>query len=45
MAGRPSLLVTVILLQIVVTLWAVWWGAGKSSIQETRHASRAAPRG
>lgn len=31
MAGRPLLLVTVILVQIVVTLWAVWWGAGKSA--------------
>jgi hypothetical protein len=31
MAGRPLLLVTVILVQIVVTMWAVWWGAGKSS--------------
>ena len=30
MAGRPLLLVTVIFVQIVVTLWAVWWGAGKS---------------
>jgi membrane-bound metal-dependent hydrolase YbcI (DUF457 family) len=29
-AGRPLLLVTVILLQIIVTLWAVWWGAAKS---------------
>jgi LexA-binding, inner membrane-associated putative hydrolase len=30
MAGRPLLLVTVIFVQIVLTLWAVWWGAGKS---------------
>jgi membrane-bound metal-dependent hydrolase YbcI (DUF457 family) len=30
MAGRPLLLVTVIFVQIVVTLWAVWWGATKS---------------
>ena len=22
-------LVTVILVQIVITMWAVWWGAGK----------------
>jgi membrane-bound metal-dependent hydrolase YbcI (DUF457 family) len=29
-AGRPLLLVTVILVQIVVTLWAVWSGANKS---------------
>jgi hypothetical protein len=29
MAGRPLLLVTVIFIQIVLTLWAVWWGAGK----------------
>jgi len=33
MAGRPLLLVTVIFVQIVVTLWAVWWGAGQSSRQ------------
>ena len=25
MAGRPLLLVTVILVQIIATLWAVWW--------------------
>jgi membrane-bound metal-dependent hydrolase YbcI (DUF457 family) len=36
MAGRPLLLVTVILAQIVVTLWAVWWGAGKSSRHRTQ---------
>ena len=27
LAGRPILLVTLIFAQIVVTLWAVWWGA------------------
>ena len=27
LAGRPSLLTTIILMQIVTTLWAVWWGA------------------
>jgi len=27
MADRPLLIVTVILVQIIVTLWAVWWGA------------------
>jgi hypothetical protein len=27
MAGRPLVVVTVIFAQIVVTLWAVWWGA------------------
>jgi membrane-bound metal-dependent hydrolase YbcI (DUF457 family) len=26
-AGRPALLVTVILIQIVITLWAIWWTA------------------
>jgi membrane-bound metal-dependent hydrolase YbcI (DUF457 family) len=30
MAGRPLLLVTAILGQIVITLWAVRWGVGKS---------------
>jgi hypothetical protein len=29
LAGRPLTLVTVILVQIVITMWAVWWGAGK----------------
>jgi len=28
LAGRPLTLVTVILVQIVITIWAVWWGAG-----------------
>jgi LexA-binding, inner membrane-associated putative hydrolase len=42
MAGRPLLLVTVIFIQIVLTLWAVWWGAGKSPDRERRDASRAA---
>ena len=41
MAGRPLLLVTVIFVQIVVTLWAVWWG-GKSPDRERRDASPAA---
>jgi hypothetical protein len=27
LAGRSSLLVTVILIQIVTTLWAIWWAA------------------
>jgi hypothetical protein len=36
MAGRPMILVTVIFVQIVVTLWAVWWGAGKSH-RENQH--------
>ena len=29
LAGHPLTLVTVILVQIVITMWAVWWGAGK----------------
>lgn len=29
-AGRPILLTTTILAQIVATLWAVWWGAQRS---------------
>ena len=29
MAGRPLVVVTVIFAQIVVTLWAVWWGASR----------------
>ncbi len=28
LAGHPLTLVTVILVQIVITMWAVWWGAG-----------------
>jgi membrane-bound metal-dependent hydrolase YbcI (DUF457 family) len=32
MAGRPLLLVTVILVQIIVTLWTVWWGTRKSVV-------------
>jgi membrane-bound metal-dependent hydrolase YbcI (DUF457 family) len=36
LAGRPLVLVTVILAQIVVTLWAVLWGATKSSRHRTR---------
>ena len=27
MAGHPLTLVAVILVQIIVTMWAVWWGA------------------
>jgi membrane-bound metal-dependent hydrolase YbcI (DUF457 family) len=42
MAGRPLLLVTVIFVQIVVTLWAVWWGAGKSPNRGRRDPPRAA---
>jgi hypothetical protein len=30
LAGRPILLTTTILAQIIVTLWAVWWGAQRS---------------
>jgi hypothetical protein len=30
LAGRSTLLTTVILAQILVTLWAVWWGARRS---------------
>jgi membrane-bound metal-dependent hydrolase YbcI (DUF457 family) len=39
LAGRPFLLVTVILGQIIVTLWAVWWGATKSPNRERGDAS------
>ena len=42
LAGRPLLLVTVILAQIVVTLWAVWWGAAKSPNPERHDAAGAA---
>ncbi len=31
LAGRSTLLTTVILVQILVTLWAVWWGARRSA--------------
>jgi hypothetical protein len=34
MAGHPLTLVSVILLQIVVTMWAVWWAARKVSHPE-----------
>ncbi len=30
LAGRPIFLATTILAQIIVTLWAVWWGAQRS---------------
>jgi hypothetical protein len=30
LAGRPLTLVTVILVQIVITIWAVWWSAAKA---------------
>jgi hypothetical protein len=30
LAGRPMLLTSTILAQIVVTLWAIWWGARRS---------------
>ena len=30
LAGRPMVIVTVILAQIVVTLWAIWWCARRS---------------
>jgi hypothetical protein len=36
LAGRPLTLVTVILLQIVVTIWAVWWGAGTVPTRSAR---------
>jgi LexA-binding, inner membrane-associated putative hydrolase len=29
LAGHPLILVTVILVQILVTMWAIWWGAGR----------------
>jgi hypothetical protein len=35
LAGRPLVLTTVILAQIVVTLWAVWWAAGRSRASAT----------
>ena len=28
LAGHPLTLVTVILVQVVITVWAVWWSAG-----------------
>ena len=36
LAGRPALLVSVILMQIVVTLFAVWWGASRGSAPAER---------
>jgi hypothetical protein len=48
LAGHPVTLVTVILVQIVITMWAVWWGAGNvptefGSIRDENmsHAERA----
>lgn len=41
LAGRPALLVTVILIQIVITLAAVWWGARPS--QRPADRDRSAP--
>lgn len=35
LAGRPPLIVTVILAQIVVTLCAVWWGARRTADRAT----------
>jgi hypothetical protein len=32
LAGRSQLLVTVILVQIVVTLWAIWWAANRRPV-------------
>lgn len=32
LAGRSQLLVTVILIQIVVTLWAIWWAANRRPV-------------
>ena len=31
LAGHPLVLVTVILAQIIVTQWAIWWGARRST--------------
>ena len=31
LADEPLILTTIILVQIIVTLWAVWWGARRSS--------------
>jgi hypothetical protein len=36
LAGRSSLLVTVILIQIVITLWAIWWAANRPGGDEAR---------
>lgn len=36
LAGRPLALVTLILAQIVITLWAVWWGARRGGSEAER---------
>jgi hypothetical protein len=36
LAGHPLTLVTVILVRIVITMWAVWWGAGKAPTVDQR---------
>ena len=49
LAGHPLTLVTVILVQIVITMWAVWWGARKvprhlrSTATTTCHTRNASP--
>ena len=35
LAGRPLALVTLIFAQIVITLWAVWWGARRGGLPQT----------
>lgn len=39
LAGRPKWLVTVILLQIIITLAAVWWGANRRALQPADRAA------
>jgi hypothetical protein len=40
LAGRPLALVTLIFAQIVVTLWAVWWGARRKDRPEPASIAR-----
>jgi hypothetical protein len=43
LAGHPLILVTVILVQIVITMWAVWWGAAAVPTQPFRPVVTSTP--
>jgi hypothetical protein len=41
LAGRPLVLVTLIFAQIIITLWAVWWGARLGGVSPQRNVASA----
>ena len=41
LAGRPLALVTLIFAQIIITLWAVWWGARRGGAEPERPVASA----